>query len=141
MSQAQQKSRIVFRHPFGRFDVVETSGTGPLGAPFCVRTAVWTPERDTRGVIDGTLAEPLERKKDTFRPPVLSPRDRMSQKEIVMALDMYDFGYRIPKIARCLGKNVKAVYGCIWMREQEIETRKSRPGAGTPKTAKRITHL
>ena len=138
MSQAQQKSRIVFRHPFGRFDVVETSGTGPLGAPFCVRTAVWTPERDTRGIFDGTqVQEQAERpmKERHVLPLAISPRDRMSQKEIVMALDMFDFGYRIPKIARCLGKNVKAVYGCIWMREQEIETRKGRPGAGTPKAA------
>lgn len=138
MSQAQQKSRIVFRHPFGRFDVVETSGTGPLGAPFCVRTAVWTPERDARGIFDGTqVQEQAERpmKERHVLPLAISPRDRMSQKEIVMALDMFDFGYRIPKIARCLGKNVKAVYGCIWMREQEIETRKSRPGAGTPKAA------
>lgn len=43
--------RIAWRHPRGRFDVIEFQGTSPLGAPYRLREAVLTPERDARGIL------------------------------------------------------------------------------------------
>lgn len=48
--QAELKSRVVYRHPNGRFDVIERCGIGVLGIPYRICEAVLTPERDKRGI-------------------------------------------------------------------------------------------
>ena len=58
MPQAVAQSRVIWRHPRGRFDVIETRGTSPLGPPYAIRETVFTPERDKRGQIN----EPVNNK-------------------------------------------------------------------------------
>ena len=50
MPQAVAESRVIYHHPRGRFDVIETRGTSPLGPPYAIRETVFTPERDKRGI-------------------------------------------------------------------------------------------
>lgn len=48
------RERIVYRHPKGRFEVVETIGTNMMGNTYRFREAVLTPEKDERGLLTNT---------------------------------------------------------------------------------------
>lgn len=43
------KARVVWRHPLGRFDVIETYHRAMDGSTYMVRTCKLTPQRDARG--------------------------------------------------------------------------------------------
>lgn len=44
--------KVIWRHPRGRFVVVESSGTNQMGTPYRIREAILTPEHDRRGQIN-----------------------------------------------------------------------------------------
>ena len=44
--------KVIWRHPRGRFMVVESSGTNQMGTPYRIREAILTPEYDRRGQIN-----------------------------------------------------------------------------------------
>lgn len=43
--------RVVYTHPQGRFEVIETTGRNAFGGTYSIREAVLTPERDARGML------------------------------------------------------------------------------------------
>ena len=45
------KREIIYRHPLGRFVVIEKTGVTVFGEKYAVREAVLTPERDRRGLL------------------------------------------------------------------------------------------
>ena len=135
MPQTQQKSRVIFRHPLGRFDVVEVSGRGALGAPFCLHTTVWTPERDARGLLNTPAEEVVDQVLDTPHPSCKLAALELTEAERTMILDMHEIGWPSSKIARCLRRSAGTIYSFLWRYKQKTETRKSRSGAGTPKAA------
>ena len=47
---AAETRRIIWRHPKGIYETVEVSGTGVFGVPYSYREAVYTANRDARGV-------------------------------------------------------------------------------------------
>lgn len=108
MPQAVAQSRVIWRHPRGRFDVVETCGTSPLGPPYVIREAVFTPERDARGQIQEKIShrafhcgtnkaiKPAKAHRE-YRP--------IREKEGVMIMDMYGAGWTITKIAQVLHRD------------------------------------
>lgn len=42
---------MIYRHPQGRFEVIETTGRNVFGGTYSIREAVLTPERDVRGLL------------------------------------------------------------------------------------------
>lgn len=56
------RERIVYRHPKGRFEVVERSGKDIFGNLYRIREARLTPEKDERGrLTDAALPVPVLR--------------------------------------------------------------------------------
>lgn len=49
---SQPQSRVIWKHPRGRFVVIETSGVNAMGGSYAIREAVLTPENDRRGQIN-----------------------------------------------------------------------------------------
>lgn len=49
MSRQSEKQRIVYRHPLGRYEVIETTCVNIMGDTYRIREAVLTPGRDARG--------------------------------------------------------------------------------------------
>lgn len=46
------KETVVYRHPKGRFEVIEHTGRGMLGGTYRYRETFLTPEKDWRGVLN-----------------------------------------------------------------------------------------
>ena len=98
------RERIVYRHPKGRFEVVERSGKDIFGNLYRIREAQLTPEKDERGRLTAAdkLAEvpvalPLE-------PPTVRTFNRMSQKEQQKICTMWRQGFSIAQIAQAVGR-------------------------------------
>lgn len=51
MSRQSEKQRIVYRHPLGRYEVIEVTGVNIMGDTYRIREAELTPERDVRGLV------------------------------------------------------------------------------------------
>lgn len=98
MSRQSEKQRIVYRHPLGRYEVIEVTGVNIMGDTYRIREAELTPERDVRGVLTNTdkvaLPQPLP---DSIR----SKRDvkRISDAERARICDMWRQGRSIRQIA------------------------------------------
>lgn len=104
--------RIVYRHPKGRFEVVERSGTDIFGNPYHIREARLTPEKDERGRL--TAADKLAEVPDALppEPPTVRTFNRMSQKEQQKICTMWRQGFSIAQIAQAIGRaeNIVNVY-------------------------------
>lgn len=48
--QSNEQRRVIWQHPRGIYEVIEVSGTGVFGVPYCYRETVYTQDRDARGV-------------------------------------------------------------------------------------------
>lgn len=108
MPQAGTESRVIWRHPHGRFDVVEHCGTSPLGPPYRIREAVFTPERDERGQINEKISHRAFHcgTNKLLNPPKAHREYRpIREKEGVMIMDMYGAGWTITKIAQVLHRD------------------------------------
>lgn len=46
-----EQASVIYRHPQGRFEVIETTGRNAFGGAYSIREAVLTPERDARGLL------------------------------------------------------------------------------------------
>ena len=46
-----EQASVIYRHPQGRFEVIETTGRNVFGGTYSIREAVLTPERDARGLL------------------------------------------------------------------------------------------
>ena len=100
--------RIVYRHPTGRFEVVERIGQSPLGGTYCIREAFLTPEKDERGRLtaaDKLAAAPQPPKAEAAEePPEPIRRLRLSTKEQQRICTMWRQGFGIVQIARDCGR-------------------------------------
>lgn len=133
MPQAVAESRVIWRHPRGRFDVVETIGTSVLGTPYRIREAVFTPERDDRGITHKEEPPRPDRSnwKSTARKHSYT---RIGPEEAVMVADMYQSGYSFNRIAQALGRSHTSIADFI--RRNHI--RKSRPRNGSSENGKQL---
>ena len=133
MSQAGTESRVIWRHPRGRFDVVEHRGASPLGPPYRIREAVLTPERDERGIAH--KEEPPKPDRSTWKSTARKHSyTRIGPKEAAMIADMYQAGYSCNRIAQELGRDHTSIGEFI--RRNHI--RKSRPRNGSSENGKQL---
>lgn len=123
MPQAGTKSRAIWRHPRGRFDVVEYRGTSPLGPPYRIREAVLTPERDERGQINETVNNKVFNSgtNKSWDPPKPIKAHReykpITAHEGVMIMDMYREGWPVSKIAQAVHRDRTKVSEYITMQQ------------------------
>ena len=71
MSRQSEKQRIVYRHPLGRYEVIEVTGVNIMGDTYRIREAELTPERDARGLLNDA---------DKIAPPILAIPEDPPQK-------------------------------------------------------------
>ena len=119
--------KIVYRHPRGRFDVIEFCGKSPFGPPFSVREAFLTPEMDERGIFHvdkqagGNHHAPVPEVEKA--PRKSKPRKKavplLSEQEKTMIMDMHEVGWPIPKIASSLHKAGSVVFDYIYCDQQK----------------------
>lgn len=74
------ETRIIYRHPKGRFDVVERRGRNIFGMEYRVREAVATPQRDKRGLLhtadaDAPEMQPVPQGMKAHQQRVMTERD------------------------------------------------------------------
>ena len=50
MGVTQKKQAVIYRHPRGRFEIVETSWVNADGSSVRIRETVMTPQHDERGI-------------------------------------------------------------------------------------------
>ena len=125
------KTRVLFRHPKGRFDVIERCGVGALGRDYCIRETVLTPERDSRGQLtDADLQAPPiafaihptaqeEPKKRT------SGRKHLTEPEKRKICTMWRQGWSIGQISAAVGCSSAAVRRALDEKGvREIEKRR-----------------
>ena len=127
MPQAGTESRVIWRHPRGRFDVVEFCGKSPFGTPFSIREAFLTPEMDERGLFHvdkqsgGNHHVPVPEVEKA--PRKSKPRKKvvplLSEQEKTMIMDMHEVGWPIPKIASGLHKTGSVVFDYIYCDQQK----------------------
>ena len=117
MPQAVAESRVIYHHPRGRFDVIETHGTSPLGPPYVIREAVFTPERDERGQINETVNNKIFNSgtNKSWDPP--KPIKPITAQEGVMIMDMYREGWPVSKIAQAVHRDRTKVSEYITMQQ------------------------
>ena len=130
---SQPQSRVIWKHPRGRFVVIETSGVNAMGGSYAIREAVLTPEHDRRGQV----RERINRK--VFRSGAADPVKPhgnvkpLTRVEKTMIMDMYYTGWPTTKIARSLHRGFDIVQDYI-----EAEKEKAAPEAGPSRTAREV---
>ena len=123
MPQAVAESRVIWRHPRGRFDVIERRGASPPGPPYCIREAVLTPERDERGQINETVNNKIfnsgTNKSWDSPKPIKAHREYkpITAQEGVMIMDMYREGWPVSKIAQAVHRDRTKVSEYITMQQ------------------------
>lgn len=108
------RERIVYRHPKGRFEVIERSGTDIFGNPYHIREARLTPEKDERGLLtDADRLAPelhLEMPEDS---PQNRTRKTISQKEGQRICTMWRQGFSVRQIAEVCGRAESTINGYL----------------------------
>ncbi len=89
--------KTIFVHPNGYFEVVEVSGVNLMGDPFCFHEAIYTPNRDRRGIAHEEKQEQAIRFK----------RMTSVEKEKIRAL--WRNGMKTMEISRATGRSTQAV--------------------------------
>lgn len=101
-------TRILYRHPKGRFEVHETVGYSALGGTYRIREAFLTPQKDARGRLtaaDKLAAAPQPPKAEAAEePPEPIRRLKLSTKEQQRICTMWRQGFSIVQIARDCGR-------------------------------------
>ena len=57
MGVTQKKQAVIYRHPRGRFEIVETSWVNADGSSVRIRESVMTPQLDKRGLCSNLLTD------------------------------------------------------------------------------------
>lgn len=115
MSRQGEKKRVVYRHPLGRYEVVETTGVNQMGEPYRFREAFLTPQRDARGQLtDADKGQTAWHKKIVKVLPAEPQEKRMrkqfSEDEKKRVRTMYRQGFSIQEIAFDLNRNHSTIY-------------------------------
>ena len=93
---------MIYRHPLGRFEVVETTGRNMFGEPYCIREAVLTPARDARGMLhEQDLIDAGWHKGKTY--------EKISDEEKARMCRLYRDGVTMQDIAGRMGRGPDAV--------------------------------
>ena len=108
MPETVPQSRVIWRHPKGRFDVIERTGMNLFGERFCIREAVFTPYQDARGVAhkDSAPDENKMERKNTARKHGYT-RIGIAEGEAIR--QMLESGFAIYRIANELGGNPSSI--------------------------------
>lgn len=69
-----EQASVIYRHPQGRFEVIETTGRNAFGGTYSIREAVLTPERDARGLL--TDADKYDQNQKTVNRTPLSEEEK-----------------------------------------------------------------
>ena len=124
------RERIVYRHPKGRFEVVETIGTNMMGNTYRFREAVLTPEKDERGLLTNAAMpapvlwdrpEPQQDKLKTMRGGV---RKKLTDEEKTWIRRLFADGMNMKQIAKEIGRTDSVVRSYL---TDEAKLRKPRP--------------
>ena len=102
--------KVIYRHPKGRFDVIETTGVGMLGIEYRVREAVLTPERDQRGMLHDSdrLPRPIH-ELHTAAEVEIKKTTPMTDEEKKRIRALFRKGYSVPKIEQATGRSETAI--------------------------------
>lgn len=99
--------RVVYRHPMGRFEVVEREYRALGGNTYTVRETVLTPEKDVRGFASDY--EPVEQKVMPTVGKVRAARPQVTPDERREWVLMHRNGAELRDIADAFGRNVDTV--------------------------------
>ena len=99
--------RVVYRHPMGRFEVVEREYRALGGNTYTVRETVLTPEKDARGFASDY--EPVEQKVMPAVGKVRAARPQVTPDERCEWVLMHRNGAELRDIADAFGRNVDTV--------------------------------
>lgn len=106
---AEKKKAVIYRHPRGRFEIVETSWVNADGSSVRIRETVMTPQHDERGILSSAdlqvkiaqqAPDPKEHK-TSFKRIEGATRDRL--------IEMFDKGCPLSQIAETLGYSVSGI--------------------------------
>ena len=109
------RERIVYRHPKGRFEVIERSGTDIFGNLYHIREAQLTPEKDERGLLTNPAMpapvlwdrpEPQQDKPKTLRGGV---RKKLTDEEKTWIRRLFADGMTMKQIAKEIGRTDSVV--------------------------------
>ena len=109
MGVTQKKQAVIYRHPSGRFEIVETSWVNADGSSVRIRETVMTPQHDERGILSSAdlqvkiaqqAPDPKEHK-TSFKRIEGATRDRL--------IEMFDKGCPLSQIAETLGYSVSGI--------------------------------
>lgn len=99
--------KVIYRHPMGRFEVVEREYRALGGSTYKVREAILTPAKDARGF--ASEFEPVERKVMPTVGKVRAARPQVTPDERREWVLMYRNGAELRDIADAFGRNVDTV--------------------------------
>ena len=99
--------RVVYRHPMGRFEVVEREYRALGGNTYTVRETVLTPEKDARGFASDY--EPVEQKVMPAVGKVRAARPQVTPDERCEWVLMHRNGAELRDIADAFGRNAVTV--------------------------------
>ena len=99
--------RVVYRHPMGRFEVVEREYRALDGSTYTVREAVLTPEKDVRGFAPDY--EPVQRAVMPGVGKVRAARPQVTPDERCEWVLMHRNGAELRDIADAFGRNAVTV--------------------------------
>lgn len=119
-----ESKKVVYRHPKGRFEVVEVSGRNMMGETYRYREAHLTPARDSRGFVPRTrpvytpapkTAEPPQAPKTDRRGGL---RYRLSDEEKRTMCMLWNQGMSMVEIAKQTGRNKTTVRNYLTLEAQ-----------------------
>lgn len=96
MKRQSEQASVIYRHPQGRFEVIETTGTNSFGGTYSIREAVLTPERDARGLL--TDADKYDQNQQKVN------RTPLSEEEKETICTLYQDDVSVVEIAGYIGR-------------------------------------
>ena len=101
-------TRILYRHPKGRFEVHETVGHSALGGTYRIREAFLTPQKDARGTFSRKAPQMtiLEAPKAEKRGGAAR---RFTETELQSMKQLFHKGKSVSEISKQLGRSESAV--------------------------------
>lgn len=99
--------KVIYRHPTGRFEVVEREYRALGGSTYTVREAILTPAKDARGFASDY--EPVEQKVMPAVGKVRAARPQVTPDERCEWVLMHRNGAELRDIADAFGRNVDTV--------------------------------
>ena len=97
---------MIYRHPLGRFEVVETTGRNMFGDTYSIREALLTPERDVRGLLHEE--DLIDAGWHNYK-----SREPLSDDEKARICRMYQGGAKMQHIATWMGRSVETVRNAL----------------------------